>query len=78
MSNKTKPKYHSPTAKDLSSLTASGGMCIDGNALTSQFCQNGPTPVGGDCSPNGISPLYGYCNLGNVAVEGCNSGSIHI
>jgi hypothetical protein len=75
--------YQPPYAQDLSGLGANGqevkpkGMCIDGSSLTFEICQNGESPVGGSCSPNGISPEYGYCDLGNTAVEGCASGSAH-
>ena len=81
MKNSELPLYQPPRARDLSASSASGllpqGMCIDGTALTSEDCISGPNPTGGDCSPTGISPKFGYCTEGNVAAEGCQSGGIH-
>ena len=70
--------YQPPQARDLSAMSACGGMCLDGTALASDWCRDGPAPSGGLCSPNGISPSFGYCDYGNQAVEGCISGTIHI
>jgi hypothetical protein len=76
-------QYEPPRARDLSSLSVSGagvgpsGMCIDGSKLTFQECSTGTGPLGGNCDPNGVSPQYGYCSHGDVAVEGCISGGTH-
>jgi hypothetical protein len=74
--------YEPPRARDLSAFGVSGqtgpmGICIPGTALTSQFCANGDVPAGGECLPTGDSPHFGYCTLGDLAVEGCKTGSIH-
>lgn len=74
--------YEPPLARDLSAFGVSGqigpmGMCTDGTALTSEFCTAGPGPTGGVCSPTGIGPEFGYCTLGDSAVEGCTTGGIH-
>jgi hypothetical protein len=91
MNIQKKLRYARPQARDLSVHGALGagcktgpsplspqGMCLDGSALTTEFCTSGPAPAGGACSPTGVSPAYGYCNLGNIAVEGCISGGVHI
>lgn len=81
MKDNERPLYQPPRARDLSAPTAHGqgplGMCVDGSSLTSESCSDGGTPEGGECSPNGLSPEYGYCTLGDFAVEGCSSGGIH-
>lgn len=82
-SKKQKPMYEPPVLRDLSGISAAGGgisptgMCLDGSALTTEFCSGGGKPEGGTCGPNGISPNFGYCQTGNEAVEGCTSGGIH-
>ena len=82
MNNIKKPQYEPPRARDLSALSVSGqgpaGMCLNGSGLTSDNCTSGPSPVGGKCDPNGVSPDYGYCNIGGAAAEGCfPTGAIH-
>ena len=90
MNKSNRSVYKRPQARDLSGLSASGagcssgsaltgpyGRCRDGSFLTSGFCTDGPEPVGGTCSPTGNIPEEGYCNLGQIAHEGCISGSIH-
>lgn len=78
-----KPLYEPPFFRDLSGISASGanvtpmGMCSGGGGLESEFCETGDGPEGGECSPNGVGPSYGYCDSGNDAVEGCSSGGIH-
>jgi hypothetical protein len=72
-----KKVYEKPSIVDLTGSSASGGICSSGGNLTSSFCSNGPAPAGGACAPTGIAPQYGYCTLGNDAVEGCSSGGIH-
>lgn len=81
---KQKPVYETPFFRDLSGISASGGdvgpegMCVGGGNLTSEFCTpQGNSPAGGSCEPFGVGPEYGYCTLGDSAVEGCNSGGIH-
>lgn len=75
--------YEPPRARDLSAFGVSGqigplGMCVDGSELTFEVCTPlGDFPGGGVCSPNGLLPDIGYCDLGQVAVEGCVSGGKH-
>ena len=75
--------YEPPLARDLSAFGVSGqtgpmGMCVDGSDLTFQVCKPlGDGPAGGECSPTGDFPQFGYCDYGNMAVEGCDSGGIH-
>lgn len=92
MNSKKLNTYVTPQARDLSGLGVSGvakciggasvmgpyGMCLSGSGLTSGECFGGGAPEGGTCAPTGASPEYGYCTLGDVAVEGCRpTGSIH-
>ena len=73
--------YQPPYAQDLSGLGAIGqvqptGMCIDGTDPTISWCADGPTPEpGNSCSPTGMAAdIYGGCEVGSSAVEGCDSG----
>jgi len=74
--------YEPPRARDLSAFSVSGqigpkGMCVDGSDLTFEVCASGRSPLGGACLPTGVAPDFGYCDYGNKAVEGCESGGIH-
>ena len=77
----TRRLYEPPRARDLSALAVSGqeplGQCFPGGSLTFEVCEDGGTPLGGACSPTGIVPEQGYCQVGGRAVEGCISGGIH-
>ena len=86
MGKKVSRAYEPPVAVDLTAFSVLGqdkdpkpaGMCLPGGQLTFTYCTPvGTLPAGGECSPTGISPQYGYCRIGNVAVEGCLSGGAH-
>ncbi len=74
-------KYVPPRLVDLSGSSAFGqvtGSCEDGSQLTFTVCTpTGGAPVGGDCLPSGFVPQRGYCDFGEMAVEGCTSGQGH-
>ncbi len=80
--------YEKPSVFSLNGFSASGtgrpspqGMCEDGSAVRIESCApNGVSPTNDDgdsCAPTGNWPTYGYCTLGNSAIEGCTSGGNH-
>jgi hypothetical protein len=76
--------YEKPSVISLNGLSASGmrpmGMCETGTSVHIASCASGTGPINSDdksCSPTGNWPTYGYCTLGNSAIEGCTSGGNH-
>ena len=81
----SKKVYEKPIAVDLNGFSASGirgteqGWCTGGTNVALATCLDGTQPVGDPtaCNPTGSQPEIGYCDQGNIAVEGCLSGGNH-
>ena len=78
------PKYESPSARDLTGLSARGdgptpmGICTTGSTPSVYTC----SPVGSmpkqdpaACTPYGLAAGIGKCSTGHVDATGCGPGS---
>jgi hypothetical protein len=82
---RNKKVYEKPRIIDLNGLSASGqqyrdrGRCVPGTMVNAGVCYGGDSPVAptASCHPVGQTPEEGYCTLGNMAYEGCQSGGNH-